>query len=326
MSGHRIPCFVLLIFLIPIAVLADTIILTDGNQIKGRILSATASDVNIRTEDSITQRIAQARIKEIRFVWADVLHMTSGEKRTCKIVNRDGDNLIIVTSDGPSHVPTSDIRLYFYHTVQGITIPELPATGLDFKNEKSFRMVDAGHKWYAGAYGGVHWPPLKKWKDDLVLRTISYFSGGVKSRVFLNRHLAVGGGIEFDHYRVTDRDDSDMNQTMLGLIFYGGAEWIKRIDPSPVTYIFAAFDVGLFLLRGDVWPHSYRDISFNNRSFAVTPSIGIRSFMSDDITLGVEFSYRYAKSGDISITSDPGNSFELDFSGFSCMFSILYHQ
>lgn len=326
MSRYCKRCIILLVLLLPMTLLADIVKLNDGNQVKGRILSATDSDLVLRTEDSRTIRISHERIREIQFVWADVLHMTSGEKRTCKIVNRNGNNLIIVTPDGTSTVPTADIRLYFYHTVQGITVPELPATGLDFKNEKSFRLADFSHKWYIGGYGGVHWPPIKKWKDDLVLKSINYFSGGLRGRIFLNKNLAVGVGVEFDHYTITDRNDEDMRQAMTGFIIYGGAEWTKRIDPAPLTYIFAGLDAGLFILNGDVWPHSYRDVSISNQSFAIKPSLGIRTFMGDDIALGLEFAYRYAKSGNIPYTSNHDTSFELDFSGFSCVFSILYHR
>ena len=128
----------LLIFLISGTVLSDTITLSDGKRISGRILNSTKSYIAMVTDDYQTIQIPHDRITSINFSWADIVHLSSGEKIECKIVNRIMPNLIIVTTAGLQEIPSENIKMFFYHSIRGLEVPALPTTGADFKNQKEF--------------------------------------------------------------------------------------------------------------------------------------------------------------------------------------------
>jgi RNase P/RNase MRP subunit p29 len=313
-------CVALLLCQLP--AFSDTITLTDGSKVEGRILSASESHVVVRKESGGTVQIPHGEVQFLVFSWADEIMLVSGETLICKIVQRVPPNLIVVTQEGPQNIPLKDVRMYFYHSAQDLRVPGLPATSEDFKNEKAFLPGSLNHKFFIGIQGGGHWPPIGQWREDFMAGAWT-FSGGIKAGYHLTESLSLNAGIDLDWYRFTHYDD--YTSQYLTLYFSTGATYVRRIQASPLSYIYAGASIGLFNSQGTFYLYSYRSIDFNNYTIAFSPKFGARSFMKKQIALGVEFAYLVAKSGSIDIPVENYPDIIIDFTGFTAFFSILYY-
>ena len=301
---------------------SDTITLTDGSKVEGRILSASESHVVIRREDGGTVQIPHGEIGSLVFSWADEVYLISGETLKCKIVQRVPPNLMVITQEGPQTIPLTDVRMYFYHSAQDLQVPGLPATSEDFKNEKIFLPGSLKQKFYVGIQGGGHWPPISQWREEFMAGAW-VFSSSTKTGYHLTESLSLNAGVELDWYRFTHYED--YTSQYLTLHFSTGAEYVRRIQTTPLSYIYAGASIGLFNSQGTLYLYSYRSIEFNNYTIAFSPKIGARSFMTKHIALGVEFAYIFAKSGSIDIPVEDYADMVIDFSGFTAFFSLLYY-
>ena len=301
---------------------SDTITLTDGSKVEGRILSASESHVIVRKESGGTVQIPHSEVRFLVFSWADEIMLVSGETLICKIVQRVPPNLMVVTQEGSRSIPLKDVRLYFYHSAQDLRVPGLPATGEDFKNEKAFLPGSLKHKFFLGIQGGGHWPSVSQWREDFMAGEW-IFSSGIKTGYHLTESLSLNVGVESDWYRFTHYED--YTSQYLTLHFSTGAEYVRKIQASPLSYIYAGASIGLFNSQGTLYLYSYRSIDFNTYTIALSPKIGARSFMNKHIALGLEFAYLMAKSGSIDIPVEDYADMVIDFSGFTAFFSILYY-
>ena len=313
--------FIAFIFL-TISAFADEITMNDGTKIKGRILSATVSHVIIKSEEQGTIQISHPEIKSILFSWADKIYLASGETVIGKIVNRDPFNLLVVTKDGLLSIPLSNLRMYFYHSSQDLRIMKLPLTGNDFKNDKAFPPKPLKNRFFLGLNSGWHLPPYNEWKKEF-MGGAWMASGGIKAGYHPTESLAVGVGLRFDFYRYVHYEDYESQY--LTIYANAGLEYARKIKALPPSYAFIGLDVGLLNLSGRCHLYSFREIELNEISIAIIPKIGVRTFLNNNVTLGVEIAYFMANTGSIDLPLECIDELNISFNGISAFFNVLYY-
>lgn len=313
--------FIAFIFL-NISAFADEIKITDGTKIKGRILSATVSHVIIESEERGTIKISHPEIKSIVFSWADKIYLASGETVICKIVNRDPFNLLVVTEDGLLSIPLLNLRMYFYHSSQDLSITKLPITGDDFKNDKAFPPKPLKNRFFLGLNSGWHLPPYNKWKREF-MGGAWMASGGIRAGYHPTESLTIGMGLRFDFYRYAHYED--YISQYLTLYANSGVEYSFKLKALPPSYAFIGLDFGLLSLLGKCHLYSFREIELNELSIAVVPKIGVRSFLNNNVALGVEIAYFIANTGSIDLPIECSDELNISFNGISALFNVLYY-
>jgi len=322
MVGRTRCVLFLFLFFIPRIALSDIITLSEGKRIRGRILNSTKNYVAMVTEDSRTIQIPHDKIKSIHFSWADVVHLASGEKIKCKIVNRVPPNLLIVTGYGLQKIPSENIAMYFYHSAEALNVSGLPVTGVDFKNQKEFPLEDTRTNFYLGIKAGTHRPPYDRWKQDFMGASLD-FSGGAGAGYYLTQWFALGGGIEYSLYRFTHYEDLESKYHTYYI--YGGLEFSKQIIKSAAVYSFLGVNVGYFNARGHIYLFSFRKTEFNENTLAFNPRAGIRTSINRQFSLSCEIGYFFATVGPIEIPVENTDNIEINFNGISAFLSILVH-
>lgn len=313
---------VIVYFLITCQTFADTITLKDGSRIEGRIINATTEYVVIDTKDSKTLQISHQQIQSILFSWVDRVYLTSGQKITCKIINRIQPLLHIVTETGFQEISLSDVKMFYYYTSENLTVPQLSVTGLDFKNERAFKPKEIGGELYFGISIGHYRPPLNEWKENFMPAAWN-FNGGFKTGYYLTNSLSFGVGIDYNQFEYTHFDDLECKYKTVYI--YGGLEYALKVEKSPASYIFMGLDAGLLNFRGNVYLLSFRKIDFNENSIALMPYIGARTFINRRFSVGIEAAYLFEKRKPIPIPVEWINNLEIDFSGPIAFIKILYY-
>jgi hypothetical protein len=301
---------------------SDEVTLTNGTKIKGRIQNATSSYVIIESEEKGTIQISHPEIKSILFSWADKVYLVSGETGTCKIVNRDPFNLIVVTGDGILSVPMSNLKMYFYQSSQDLQIPKLPTTGEDFKNEKAFPPKPLKNRFFLGLNSGWHLPPYSEWKKEF-MGGAWMASAGIKAGYHIVESFTIGIGLRFDAYRYVHYEDYTSHYWTI--FANSGVEYMRKIKALPPGYAFIGLDIGLLHLSGNCHLYSFREIELKEVSIAVIPKIGIRTFLNKNVTLGVEIAYFIARTGPIDLPVECGDELVISFNGISAFLSVLYY-
>ena len=312
----------ILLFLMPCIAFSDIITQTDGSRIEGRILNATETHVVIETDDSKTLQIPQSEIKSIFFSWADSVHLISGDKIKCKIIKRISPDLHIITTEGLQKIPLVDVKMFFYHSAQGLQIPTLPTTGRDFQNQKAFTPKGLKNSFNFGMSYGIQRPPMNKWKEEFMAAAWD-FTGSAKLGFFLTNSISLGVGMTFANYSQVHHED--INSRYNSYHIYGSLEYFLEVEKSPASYIFLGVDAGLFNVRGKLHLYSFREIEFNENSFAFMPKVGARTFLEKRVSFSLEAAYLFAKSGSIQIPVEYIDDFVIDFNGFLISFNMLYH-
>jgi hypothetical protein len=276
--------------------------------------------VSILTASSKTVVIPHSEIAHIVFTWADMVYLKSGEVISCKIVNRIPPDLVLATETGTRRVPLPDIQMYYYHSTRRLQVPSMPATGIDFKNERSFKQSDIRRKFYLGVIAGAHLPPIGEWKESFMAATW-IFSGGGRFGIFLKPSFVANLGVEYSYYKFNHHDDYT---TEYGTTFiFGGVELVKQINRTPIIYFFVGADVGFFRAEGNLHLFSYRKIDFSDDGFAFLPRVGTRLHVGGRLTVGIEGAYLFVKP--VPVPLEGLDDLSIPFSGPSTFFNILYH-
>ncbi len=301
---------------------SDVIRLSDGSRVQGTILNATPVYIAVETEGTKTVQITHNQIESITFIWADVVHLTNREKLICKIANQTDSSLIVATESGVRQIPHSDVAMYFYQRSQNLEIPELPATGELFKNQRELTAADIRYRAFFGLTGGAQWPPLNKWKQSF-LGGVWNFSGGLKAGLYIRPSLIGYIGLHIDLY--SHNYDEDIRSRYNSLYLHGGLQYTIRLNKKPFTLIYFGADAGLFRVAGDIYLYSFRPVHLSDQSIACRPFIGLRTFMTNTVSLNFETGYLIANSGPFQHPVQELDDFGIPFSGFCLLFNALFH-
>jgi len=181
---------------------SDSIILKDGTLHQGTIKSANDSSVTILARSKVLQ-ISHAEILSLVFTNADLLYFKLDGTLECKVANKIGAEVVVVTGDGIKNFPNSKIRKVEYNVGRQLKVNNLPPTGPQFVN-KSAGLVwakDFKPNIYLGFRLGSHYAFLNDWKKQFSPRpsTRGLDLGG-EAGVALNRSVSLGAGYEYFLY------------------------------------------------------------------------------------------------------------------------------
>ena len=300
--------------------LADRIHRIRGSSIEGRITGASAEGVRIKPYSSRTVLVPHAEIQSIVFTWADVVYMKSGESYRCKIVNRIPPDLIIVTETGEQRIRFAEIQMFYYHSAQNLTVPMLPPTGNDFKNDRSLAVTDIQRRIYFGLIFGTHLPPIRDWNESFFAATWIISAGG-RMGVILKPTLNCNLSFEYSLYNYLHYNE--FKTEFHTLFISAGAEWVRQINRNPITYASIGADAGILVGSGHLYLFSYRKVDFLETTPGFLPRAGIRMHIGGRITLGMEAAYLFAKPLVLQTVDDL--TLDLSFQGPSVLFNMLFH-
>lgn len=324
----------IVLFLNPCILFSDTITLIDGSRIEGRVLNSTEGYVYIADKDSTIHHIRHNQIKSVYFSWADVIYLSSGNTIKCKIINSVSSNLHVLTEEGLQIIHFSEIKMYFYHSAEGITTPDLPITGSDFKNQKAFRPKGLKHSLYFGFHYGNNLSPYKS--ERRLSNSELDLDIGIKGGYYLTNSISFGGGFKYAKYCF----DNYLNlQSLFSTInLHGDLEYSVRVEKRPASYAFIGLNIGVFNVYGQIFctyidPESHKDdpillvkeITFNKKSYALIPHIGVRTFLEKRISVGLEIAFLFENSEPIQIPLEFMDDLITNFRRFYFSINMSYH-
>jgi len=308
---------ILLIFCLPLVVLADHITLNDGTKYEGSIVNATQTHVIMQINDSTVIQIPQARIDNLFFSKADHIILLNNQTIKCKILEEVFPNLLFVTEEGIQKEPIINIKRYFYNEVDSLELSALPPTGNLFDNKVSFREKPKNirQNFFVNINGGIASPPSNNWKKDfLTAADIFGIQIGGSAGYFVSNNLSVGLGADFITY--DNKSEGNLASSLKTSFIYVTASYFANFEFLYFIDFFAGVDFGIFNTTGNIYTYSFREIKIDDSgAIAFRPKIGASYRVTSNLIVNAEGNFIVAKSGNIPYPVLGFEDISIEFNG-----------
>ncbi|MGD1045618.1 MAG: outer membrane beta-barrel protein [Bacteroidota bacterium] len=330
---HRYILFVFLYLIFIESTFADDMVMKNGMLLKCTIISSLKDSINVQT-DTGSKMIAKSDILSIVFTNADHLFVVGDNKIVCKIVNKIGDDVIIVTKDGIRKISNSKIDKLQRNIGAELTVSELPETGIQFINHPTQSVWTGEQKAniFLRVQLAAHYASLDKWKSQFVITdgegspSSGIMYGGEIGYAF-SKIIQIGAGYEgFNTRKISITNTSPTFETKASYSYlYATVRAGDFLGSTPELYLYGAVDLGS--LKGIDAENYSNGLSPEGTGTAIAFRVkgGAEYYFNGNWSTTAELGYLSAKVQDVSVVGQHISNFDLDFSGLSLVIAFSYH-
>lgn len=314
---------------------ADNIITNKGLIYIGTITGATRESVLIFTEDGNIE-INKSTVSNIIFTNSDLIHLNTGAVIKCKIVNKIGNDIIIVTVNGEEIIPTSLIKIKFYNKGASLEVQMIPETGVLFKNDSNINILTEKFKRIITTrlYTGSLHTSLNKGNKAFVVQSASseinlvvptILENGSLIGVILDATLTEFNrvGIGYEEFKTEKSSGTGISSALPIPIqakykfVYGRISQYQHIWRLPTTTIYGSVDLGLLYVNEEFNIIGGRETNLTGSTIGIRYMLGLNKYFYRYLYTSIEFGYLSAKASKLDLFGTEFNDAELDFSGYS---------
>ncbi|MGH7597398.1 MAG: outer membrane protein [bacterium] len=283
------------------AAVSDSVVLRDGTLHQGTITGATDATVTILVKSEAVE-VPHAEILSLVFTSADRLYFKLNATLECKVVNKIGAEVVVVTSDGVENIPNSKIKKVEYNVGRQLKVTGLPPTGPQFVN-KSANLVWAGDfkpNVYLGLHLGTHYAFLTDWKRQFSPQpsTRGLDLGG-ELGYMLNRFISLGAGYEYFLFQKVKVSSPNAEDRVSSSFFFANMRLSINPRSTPALFIYGKADVGALKGKEKISGLQGLTLEASGNVFAYRLKIGADYFTSGNISHFIELGYLAAKVDEI---------------------------
>jgi hypothetical protein len=298
-------------------VYADTLVLKDGSVYEGTLKQVTESKIKFESSKKLLS-LDHDQILSFKFTNSDLLFFKTDSTLKCKVFNKVGSMVVVVTEAGIREIKNTVIQKLERDAGGELKVTGLPPTGPQFVN-KSRKVVWSGdfkQSFYFQPTFGLQISGLGDWKDQFTPKPSGNgFNIGAAAGFNLISVISLGIGYEFFIYQKVDIQGI-WEDKLTANFFYGHIQVRSGIKNVPGLFLYTQIDPGFFTGKEKI-SMSGSELEGSGNVFAFRLRGGVEYFTTGSLSIFTEIGGLFANVSNVEVVGQTVSNYSLDFSGIA---------